>query len=116
MSGNCKDLNLHHSAKCPIIAIMSIFGWLRRKPDKVNTPIDVDERLRSLERDNKQIRLEWDDTYESIAKLVRKLARREQRDAGGESPDAQPDISPPETPAVTKEQLRAVARQRGLIR
>jgi hypothetical protein len=95
---------------------MSLFGWLRRNRDKVSTPPDTDERLRALERDSKQLRLEWDDTYESIGRLVRKLARREQRDAGGEESAGSPDISPSAGAAVTVEQLRAVARQRGLMR
>lgn len=95
---------------------MAIFGWFQRKRDTSPHTPDVDERLRILERDSKSIRLEWDDTYEQLHKVARKLARREQREAENGEGSPQPDIAPTGAPDMSKEQLRAVARARGLIR
>jgi hypothetical protein len=59
----------------------------------------------------KYIRLEWEETYESVNRAVRKLGKREQRAMQEES-----EHSTEVPPAVqTKDQLRAYARQRGML-
>lgn len=94
---------------------MRLFGWLRHARPTVTPPSDIDDRVRALERDSKQLRLEWEDTYEQLHSVARKLAKREKRDAVGESPVEQPDIAPV-AGEPSREALRAVARARGLIR
>lgn len=96
---------------------MRLFGWFRRNRDKVGTPPDTDDRLEALERAVKAIRLEWEDTYESLHKVARKLAKREQRALQGDEAQTPPDITPVAGNGdMTRDQLRAAARARGLIR
>lgn len=101
--------HLRRSVKCVIMTHMRLSGLFRRSRDKVATPSDTADRLAELERAMKHMRLEWDDTYESLAKLVRKLSKREQRALQGESEQVT-------APALvtdhqeSKEELRARAR------
>lgn len=87
----------------------------RKTPQKpaVYVP-DEDERLRAVERDMKDMKLEWSETYESIERMVRKLAKRDKREAslldGGKDGD-QPAVASPAP--FSKDDLRRWARANG---
>lgn len=70
------------------------------------------ERVEALERDNKRIRLEWEDTYESMRNLVAKLNKREKRALQEETVE-----SPAVVGAVpqTRDELRRWARANGQL-
>ncbi len=89
---------------------MTFLGLFRRKRDAVETPPPWWERVAKLESDVKQLRLEWEETYESVNRALRKLSKREQR-------ALQEETEPQSVPAAvqTKDQLRAYARQKGLL-
>lgn len=62
-----------------------------RKPDR-----DLIERIEKLEKSVRDIRLDWDDTYEKFARLNQRLAKRmkdhekqleRQEESDGRSPD-----------------------------
>lgn len=99
--------------KCVKMTHMELFGWFRRNRDKVETPSDINDRVYELERAMKNIRLEWDDTYESVARLVRKLSKREKRALQEEGTEA--EVTPaPVPPNGDLHALRAQARLRGI--
>ena len=68
-----------------------MLGWLRSiigAPDPAGTLPGRDESLRGvrdeladLSRDMKSLRLEWEETYESVNRALRKMAKREKRAA-----------------------------------
>lgn len=91
---------------------MRLPGWLRQIWDKAETLPEVGDRLAALERDMKAIKLEWEDTYESVMRAVRKLGKRQQRalQEEGEEPNAKEETPPPNGDLSA---LRAQARARG---
>lgn len=93
---------------------MRLFGWFRRPRDKDETSTPLSERVSDLERTIKSLRLEWDDTYEQLAKVSRKLAKRDKREAEDETPNER--VAPDIGGDMSREQLRAIARARGLMR
>lgn len=52
---------------------MRLFGLFKRSEPSP----DLDERLESLERQVKRLRLEWEDVYEKVARLMGRIAKRQ---------------------------------------
>lgn len=52
---------------------MRLFGFGKRS----EAPPDLDERLDALERSVKRLRLEWEDVYEKVARLMGRIAKRQ---------------------------------------
>lgn len=101
MSGYCKEM----------------WKWLTSTRQRRDSDArDTDERLRDLERDMKAIRLEWSETFESLDRTARKLAKREKRAMQGEGdhPEVKEESPPPATPQFNgKDELRRWARANG---
>ncbi len=57
---------------------------------------DLEERVNDFERQMKRMRLEWEDTYEMLRRLVMRVSKRVQRDEQP-SPEAETAGSEPET-------------------
>lgn len=98
----------------------ALLNWLRSiigPPDAAETRKDPDsagslrgDRLRELESDVKQLRLEWEETYESVNRALRKIAKREKRAAEeSECEDCPPSVNGGVKGATN---WMAVARQR----
>jgi hypothetical protein len=87
--------------------------WPFRAKKPLQVAPDGDERLRALERDVKDLKLEWESTYDSLLSLSRKLAKRERRALQeGEEPHENGTPSPAQ-PAGDLPALRAQARAKG---
>lgn len=103
-----------------------MLGWLRAiigPPDASRTRVRLEERVQELqdrdrerESDMKSLRLEWEETYESVNRALRKMGKREKRagkdgDCGcheaGEGDPAGSDAANGRTP-----NYMAIARQR----
>src|SRR5258706_3553039 len=81
------------------------------------------ERVETLERDMRNLRLDWETTYEKIRPLMARLAKRAdslstppEQGQAGETPEAQPPspLSPqfaPLTPRQRQVQLQVMRRQ-----
>lgn len=83
-----------------------MLNWLRaiigladaRETRRVRDPRvdDLLEQVVTLSRDMKAIRLEWEESYESLNRAVRKLGKREKRAAAeSECEDCPPQVSQP---------------------
>jgi len=55
---------------------------------------DMAERLETVERDFKRLRLEWEDTYDRLRVLMQRIAKRAQRVDEGSPEDTGPAPSP----------------------
>ncbi|MGH9024374.1 MAG: hypothetical protein ACRDV9_15000 [Acidimicrobiia bacterium] len=92
-------------------------GLFRRKPD-TNPAADLLERLLRLEGELKAIQMEWEDTYEKMLRLSRRITKRGQdlakREEAQEPPGApipgQPDLRglDPISAAIHARRARAV--------
>lgn len=91
---------------------MRLFGWLRPVRDTKDTPPPWWERVAKLESDMKAIRLEWEETYESVNRAVRKLGRREQRALQEETVETHAETGPA---PQTKDDLRRWAQANGRL-
>lgn len=61
---------------------------------------DLDSRLEAVERRAKQMGLEWEDTYDRVAKAMRRLNKRDRDKAkADDAPGTTLDIEPGVTPA-----------------
>lgn len=104
--------HLREGVNCVIMTHMAFWDRWRRARDEKRTRTELEDRLDHVERTIKTMRLEWDDTYESLAKLSRKLSKREQRalQEGNEViPEAAGSIPP------SKDELRRRARAVGML-
>ena len=52
-----------------------MFSWLKHTK-KLQ---DHEDRLTQVERDSKQMRLEWEDTYDKLKTIVQRIVKRAQR-------------------------------------
>ena len=55
--------------------------WSRQAPEQPKPNLADYERLGRLEADMKQLRLEWEETYESVHSMLMKLGKRDKRAA-----------------------------------
>ena len=88
---------------------MSLFGLFRRSEPSP----DLDERLESLERSVKRLRLEWEDVYEKVARLMGRIAKRQALITQAEE-TAQDAPGPLERPALGLDPIsqQVLARRR----
>lgn len=67
---------------------MALFGFLKRR----EPPTPLIERVETLERVIAQLRLEWEETYEKIARLMGRIAKRqavlEERESRQDAPES----------------------------
>lgn len=89
---------------------MGLWEWLRPRRDVKETPPPWWERVAKLESDMKSIRLEWEETYESVNRAVRKLGKREQRALQEEQ---QPTSSAAAASGFDKDAARRLLLSRG---
>jgi hypothetical protein len=81
---------------------------------------DLDERVNDFERQMKRLRLEWEDTYEMLRRLMQRIAKRSQRDEQSspepETTSPEPETLPPGGPVLSPRhqtlQQKILARRR----
>lgn len=87
---------------------MALFGLFRRSDPSP----DLEERLDALERSVKRLRLEWEDVYEKVARLMGRIAKRQALISAAETAEDAP--GPPERPAMALDPIsqQVLARRR----
>lgn len=79
-------------------------------------PIELVERLETLERGLRGVRMEWDDTYEKLMRILGRITKRAalaQR-RGAETPEDAPESRETEQPVLDDFSQRVMAqRSRG---
>lgn len=63
---------------------MRLFDWLRTGSRQTEPPEEWWQRLDRLEHEMKQLQLEWEETYGKVRRALATLAKRQQREAGGD--------------------------------
>jgi uncharacterized coiled-coil protein SlyX len=83
-----------------------MWPWTRSGPAE-----DNDARLTALASEVKALRLEWEDTYERLSRLLERLRKRDERAAKAE-PAEEPDRAPAARAAHPKADLYRLLRER----
>lgn len=94
---------------------MRLFDWFRSRPRQDEPPAEWWDRLGRVEHDQKQLALEWEETYGKVRRALATLAKRQAReDAGGTAEPAADgearDTAPADASAYAK--LRAMYGRR----
>lgn len=94
---------------------MRLFDWFRSRPRQDEPEREWWERTRQLEHDMRQLQLEWEDTFGKVRRALAALAKRQQREEGGEPREPAADgeargVAPPDPSAYA--QLRAMYGRR----
>jgi hypothetical protein len=78
---------------------------------------DVEERLETVERDFKRLRLEWEDSYDKLRTLMQRIAKRAQAVEKAQETANESDI-PSESPSLPLDPVsaRILARRNRLGR
>jgi hypothetical protein len=74
-------------------------------------PPGLDERLETLERAVRSLRLDWEDTYEKIARLMSRIAKRQALAARAETAEDAPESPNAEGPALDDFSQRVLAQR-----
>lgn len=93
--------------------VMWPFSAKKQAPAKEVYVPDEDERLRALERDMKDMKLEWSETYESLERMMRKLSKRDKRAAAEQDSGDTVPAPAAASPTFNKDELRRWARANG---
>lgn len=70
---------------------MKLLDWFRSRPRQDEPPEEWWVRLDRCEHDMKQLALEWEETYGKVRRALATLAKRQQREEGGETAEPQSD-------------------------
>lgn len=97
--------------------------WFRRKPEELDTRDRVrglEDRLEALERGFKSLRLEWEETYERLYKVMGRLnarlrASKTDEPEGGGHQDTPPLAVPPQLQPGYHERMQAHRRRRAVL-
>lgn len=72
---------------------------------------DLVERIETLERGLRSLRLDWDDTYEKIARMMGRIAKRQALAARAETAEDAPESSNGEGPVLDDFSQRVLAQR-----
>lgn len=80
---------------------------------------ELQDRLETVERDVKRLRLEWEDSYDRLRHIMGRLNKRAAREQQADGEQPTPEPTPPELgrPMTAREAaLWEIAKRRGAVR